>query len=245
MTRNVVLSAAFAIAAVALLATPVRAGSVEQLSPGDAHEAASAARGAGPGDLLPLSEDEPIPPLPVLRERISLELRDADPRDVFKTFEAVLNGSSATRGAEPLLRIEVDDGIEGKLTICLQRVTVRTALRAACESLGCALSWQRQGNAWLLVVHPSPEATPNTSATMESLDEPIDLKLEGADLVAVLRTIGATSHRKVLIHHDLGGRTVSLSVERTPLRQVLDLLCREGGCIWDEGSDGVLEFRPR
>jgi hypothetical protein len=206
------------------------------------------ALGAALSAAVPATAGEGSPPIPALDRRISLELRDAVPQKVFETFGKVLATPAEGSAAGPAVRVQVEPGIDGKLTICLRDVTVRTTLRAVCESLGCSLSWQPDGHGYVLVVSPDTSAAASEERAHEkpaSLDQLIDLNLEGAKLTSVLLTVGGVTNRKVLIDQALDGRIVSLSVKKTPVREVLDRLCRQAECEWHETALGVLAFTPR
>lgn len=197
---------------------------------------------------VPATAGEEGPPIPALDQRISLELRDAVPRKVFETFGKLLATPEKGSPPGPTVHVKVEPGIEGKLTICLRGVTVRTTLRAACESLGCSLTWRAEGDGYLLVVSPDKSAAAREETASDqpaSLDQPVDLRLEGAKLTSVLRTVGGITNRKVLIDEALSDRVVSLTVKGTPVREVLDRLCSQAGCTWHETALGVLTFSPR
>lgn len=206
------------------------------------------ALGAVLSTAAPSAAGDQSPAIPALDQRISLELRDAVPQKVFETFGKLLASRAKGSPGGPTVHVKVEPGIDGKLTICLRGVTVRTTLRAACESLGCSLTWRRDGDNYLLVVSPDKSAASREEAAREqpaSLDQPVDLNLEGAKLTSVLRTVGGITNRKVLIDEALDDRVVSLSVKGTPVREVLDRLCSQAGCTWHETTLGVLTFSPR
>ncbi|MCG6963978.1 MAG: hypothetical protein LJE95_11995 [Acidobacteria bacterium] len=209
---------------------------------------AAVAVGVALSTAVPAAAGGEGPPIPALDHRISLELRDAVPQKVFETFGKLLASPGKGSPAGPVVHVKVKPGIEGKLTICLRDVTVRTTLRAICESLECSLTWRRDGDDYLLVVSPAKDAAARKETNHEqpaSLDQPVDLKLEGAKLTSVLRTVGGITNRKVLIDEALDDRVVSLTVKETPVREVLDRLCSQAGCTWAETKLGVLTFSPR
>ena len=197
---------------------------------------------------VPAVASEEGPPIPALDHRISLELHDAVPQKVFETFGKLLASPGKGSPPGPVVHVKVEPGIEGKVTICLRDVTVRTTLRAICESLECSLTWRRDGDNYLLVVSPDKSGAAGEAPAHErpaSLDQPVDLNLQGAKLTSVLRTVGGITNRKVLIDEALDDRVVSLTVKETPVREVLDRLCSQAGCTWAETKLGVLTFSPR
>lgn len=94
----------------------------------------------------PLSAQEAsMTPPEALRKPISLDLVDAVPADVFASFGEIL-------GREAV----VDPAVTTPVTIRLQKVTVGTALRAICESIGCL--WRLEPER--LTVQPRPPGEP-------------------------------------------------------------------------------------
>lgn len=203
--------------------------------------------GAAVSIASPASADDAAPSIPALDARVSLELREADAGDVFRTLETVLFEPASGAVAGPEVHIRVETPIDRKLTICLRDVTVRTVLAAIRESLHCTASWEPDGDGYLLVIRPDQAVAVDERPEEEagSLDQPIDLKLDGAKLSAVVRTVGAITDRKVVVDEQLGERLVTISVHATPLRKVLDLLCKQADCRWHETALGVLAFDPR
>jgi len=182
-------------------------------------------------------------PLALLDQRISLELRDANAQDFFRTVQAVASASERPdRPAKPL-EFMVDESFAGTLTICLRGVTLRTALRAACESMGCLLSWREDADAVRVAVtaDKAPQAVEaEIHATSglaggkpPSLDEPVVVALKDAKLVEVLELLSTISGFGTVIDPSLGERTVSVPNEERTIRESLDLLCAQAGCRWE------------
>ena len=63
---------------------------------------------------------------------ISLDLEEAALADVLASFGQI-------GGHE----VEIEPGLDGKVTLGIRNVSVRTALRAVCESVGCV--WEEEG----------------------------------------------------------------------------------------------------
>lgn len=189
------------------------------------------------------------PPLPSLDQRVSLDLQEADPRNVFQIFEQLLAPGKAGGQAEAGFAIRLTGTIDRTLTMSVRDVTARTALQVAAESLRCRLVWRAEhGRNVLYVTAEEAGAEPNEKQSEKSgsLDALLDLDVRDADFVSVVRTIvGASGHRKLAIDRALAGRPVSLTVTARPVREVLDLLCDQAGCRWEEGPDRLLEFRAR
>lgn len=154
-----------------------------------------------------------------LEDRISLALVDVPAEVLFKNMSKVLDAE-----------VEVDAALDALLTIHLERVRTRTALDAACESLGCRWSFT-PGEPNKLVVVPIGRVESDTGA----LDTLIDMQLEGAAAVDVLRGFaGILGAELELDEHTAGKVTVDLDNET--VRGSLDLVCQLLGCSWRLGA---------
>ena len=155
-----------------------------------------------------------------LDERIDLALKDAAPADTFRAFGQMM-------GVEAV----VDPGVTGKVTVTLGNVRVRTLLDAVCESIGCR--WELQDKK--LRVTPAPADKP--AEMRQALDSPIDLKVTEADARELLTTFGQIMGTEVSLDPAISGK-VSLELEKTPVRQALDVVCMSLGCDWDLVDSG-------
>jgi hypothetical protein len=217
---------------------------------------------------VPVLAQEPA--LSVLNERISLELKNAEARDFFRTIELIakpLPGPSAleaksvvptgsSRVAEqakakdkpqtpekPLI-ITVDEDFHAALSICLRQITLRTALRAACESMACRLTWREDNAAVHLRISKDPTQEPaqppeSSPTPAPSLDELISLNLEDANLHSVLQLIGKASGMPLVISAEVADRPVSIRVDKS-VRECLDLICQQAGCRWKLLDNGKI-----
>lgn len=177
------------------------------------------------------------PALPVLDQRVSLELRDASAQDFFRTVRSIANVTEATGHSAKPLEVMVDESFSATLTLCLRGVTLRTALQVACESMGCLLSWREDDDAVTLTVTADraqpPKALPEgAEAELPSLDEPLSLALKDAKLVSVLQMLSTISGFGTVIDQSLGERTVSIPNGKRTVRESLDLLCGQARCTW-------------
>ena len=177
------------------------------------------------------------PPVPVLDQRVSLELRDASAQDFFRTVRSIANVTEATDHSAKPLEVMVDESFSATLTLCLRGVTLRTALQAACESMGCLLSWREDADAVTLTVtpdraQPSKALPEGAEAELPSLDEPLSLALKDAKLVSVLQMLSTISGFGTVIDPSLGERTVSIPNGKRTVRESLDLLCEQARCTW-------------
>ncbi len=93
--------------------------------------------------VLRLSPHEEVEEAHALDKRISLDLEDAALADVLTSFGQVASHE-----------VEIESGLDGKVTLGIRNVSVRTALRAVCESVGCV--WEEEDG--ILRFRASPAA---------------------------------------------------------------------------------------
>lgn len=175
-----------------------------------------------------------------LDERISVELRAADVREVVASFAQLVQ-----------VEAEISPEVRGEVTIELHRVRVATALTAVCESSGCL--WRIEDGRLKVVgdpeapaeIRPAPGRAEGPSASR--LRERIDLDLKEADLQQVLRAFGSIAEAEVEVDESLRG-SVTVKLQNTPVSEALDALCRTHGCRWallEAEAGPVLRFIPR
>ncbi|HEV7509625.1 MAG TPA: hypothetical protein VGS07_32425 [Thermoanaerobaculia bacterium] len=161
-----------------------------------------------------------------LDARINIALREATTDDTFRSFAKLLNAEA-----------EVAPSVNGKVTVELRNVRVRTLLDAVCESISCR--WELQpGNPPKLQVWPAPPGK-EKAAARTIVDEPIDLKVTDAEGRDLLRTFGEILSAKVDVDPAITG-TLSLDLVAAPCGQALDKVCQALGCNWV-----LLEGPPR
>lgn len=169
--------------------------------------------------LLPASTTAAREPL---ADRISLELEKASAREVFASLEQMIG-------------LPVDSSCEGAVTIRLENVSVRTALTALTESLGCA--WQVE--AGRIVVRDGGTPPPETKVRVNlapNFAEPISLRLREARLIEVLQAATALLGVGLEVDDALQAGSLSIDVEALPVEAALDRICALEGCAW--------EYRP-
>ena len=173
---------------------------------------------------LGVAAEEPRATDDQLLKKISLDLVDAEPGQVFGSFGQLAGW-----------RIDLDAGVTRKLSIRLQAVTLRTALTAVCESVDC--TWELEGGATpTLKIRPLSGAPPRSQsapAREGALDEPIEMELDQAPAAAVFSSFGALLGAEVSLAPVLESRKISIAAHRTPVREVLDSVCRQIGCAWE------------
>lgn len=168
-----------------------------------------------------------------LDARIDMAVREAAPKDVFKSFSELL-------GAE----LSLDPAVKNPVTVEIKRVRVRTLLDAVCESIGCR--WELQpGPPPNLRVTALPGKT-EPAAPSVSGKAPIDLRLTKADGRDVLKTFGQILSAEVSIDPAISG-VVTFDLENTPWDEALDAVCQALSCNWElsEGAKKVLKVTPK
>lgn len=167
-----------------------------------------------------------------LEERINIELKDAAAADVFQSF-GQLTGMAVT----------IDPAIRRKLSIRLENVRVRTALDAACESLGCR--WEPRDGKLVFTALASGER--KSPAKTDAKDR-IDIRVTQADVQDLFRILGDLVGAEVVLDPAIAGK-VTLDLQATPWNQGLDILCKQAGCSWslsgEKGEKRVLKVSKR
>ncbi len=187
-----------------------------------------------------------------LAGRLSIDVHAAAPPDVFGSFEQVLWQTlhqHAPKVERSAVRIVVDGAVREPVSIRLQNVTLRTAITAVCESIGCGWRFEAKSAPQRVQVTVYPlegqgAATPDTGVQGKapaSLDEPIQAYLESADAATVFGVLARITGYQVVLAAELSARKVKLGLE-APLRDVLDAACAQIGCSWSV-SEGVLTVR--
>jgi type II secretory pathway component GspD/PulD (secretin) len=168
-----------------------------------------------------------------LNDRISLKVTEADPQDVLQTFGKLLK-----------LPAEIDPAIDKPLSLQVEQVTLRTALNAVCESVGC--QWRIEGGKLLKVTRLPETPEPERGKGSAALKEKIDIKVTNADARNFFTTVAQIMSGEVSIDPSVKG-TLSLDMEAQPLSAILDNACSQVQCRWrvTEGSRPVLEIKPK
>lgn len=167
----------------------------------------------------------------VLDRKVDVALADSSPNQAFKGLAGMIGLDSA-----------VEPGVDGKVTVRLQNVRMRTVLDAVCESIGCRWSVDPGQPAKL---HIFPLASKGASAPKAlSLNEAIDMKVTKADARQVLQTFGQILSAEVDLDPKIAG-TVTFELDNVPCSEALDKICAMVGCTWKVDGSGkapVLRF---
>lgn len=159
---------------------------------------------------------------PVLDQRIDLDLEKAAAADVVKVFAQILEAEA-----------ERDPAVDGELTITLSNVSVRTALTAACESLGCR--WHLEiGKKRRLVVEPE---VAETRRAEPSLEPSVTVELAEVPAPDAFRALAKVHGMRVELDPAVEG-AITASIRDRPLGEVLDRMCLQIHCRWTRVIDG-------
>jgi type II secretory pathway component GspD/PulD (secretin) len=171
----------------------------------------------------------PAAPAASVDERITINVSDAEARDVFRSFAQLA-------GAE----VDLDSVPGGPLTMHVERVRLKTALDVACDTVGCRWELETQPHAVLRVVALGA-AGARPERRRATLDLPIDLHLRKAQVTEVVKTFAEILGAELTVNGQLTG-TVDIDLDNAPCRQAIDTLCAKAGCWWalDEGAKRVL-----
>jgi hypothetical protein len=169
-----------------------------------------------------LSADAPAP----LDRRIDLDLVDAGAEVTFASFASVVGGEL---DLAPAL-------VERKLSMRLQNVRVRTALEAACESLGC--SWKLESvdvagapAKLKIVVRVAGARTATRPPLAAKLEERLSLDLADAPMDTVLGTFAHILGAELDLDPGLAGGEATIRLTDVTVRAALDTVLG-GGWIW-------------
>jgi type II secretory pathway component GspD/PulD (secretin) len=158
-----------------------------------------------------------------LDRRVDVALAESAPAEAFDGLAKMVGLDAA-----------VDPGLDGKVTVRLENVRMRTVLDAVCESIGCR--WDvTAGSPAKLHIQPLPEG-PARKKT--ALKEPIDLKVKEANVLEVLQVFGQMLSADVEIDPRLAGGKVTFELDNIPCGQALDKVCASAGCTWKLETDG-------
>jgi len=150
-----------------------------------------------------------------LDDRIDLNVTDADAGKLFQTV-GQLTGA----------RIDLDPRFQAarRISIRIDSVTVRTALTAICESLGCR--WRTRDGA--IFIEPVRTGDPKVNA----LDQKIDLRITGADLHEVMETMAMILGAELAFDEALAKGKLSLDLGQETVAAMLDAACAQAGWKW-------------
>jgi len=157
---------------------------------------------------------------PVLQERIDLDLEDASAKDILTMFAQVT-------GAE----LELDPAVTGTVTITLHNVTVRTALTAVCEGIGCRWRFET-GEVTRLVV----EVQDAEVASRKVREASVTVELDKVPAEKAFRAVARINGIRLELDSEVEGE-ISASLRDRKLDEVLDDFCRQVGCRWTLAED--------
>ena len=146
-------------------------------------------------------------------------------------------------GAMAGLPVELNGFTGDPVSMEIWNVRVRTILDVLCESLGCR--WELVDGVIQIHEVPGAKPEPRPKPSLEALDQTIDIKLTGADPQEVLRSFGQILSVKPFVDPAITG-SVTVNLENTEVRKVLDAVCASVGCEWSlDVEKKMLVFRPK
>ena len=179
-------------------------------------------------------------------ERISLSLKEAPLVKILDVYRKLL-------GVEVRIRCEQ----ERRVTIAFENITVRTSLNAICESAGLRWSLEASEPPVLLIEcqnMPISEAKREVSMagsdlktasgenrikvfkpekeSADRLELVVSIRLKDAELEKVLNMAAKLLDAQMVLDVKLGGKTVTLEMEKSTLRQFLDAVCAQIQAKW-------------
>ena len=181
--------------------------------------------------LLPAQEPQTPPQQPAAKEaqgkddirsgaegdrasRLTLKLKDRDLRDVVQIMQRKANAN-----------IIMDPGIEAAVTIELQDVHWREALKLVAEQAGCIVS---EGDGGVLKVEKPPR---------------VYFAFENTDIQKVIDTIAKISGANIVVAPEVKG-TITVRLKNIPWRDALDAAVKTLGFVVVEEDRGILRVVP-
>jgi TonB family protein len=160
-----------------------------------------------------------------LQRRISVTYQGATPASVFQAIADVLGH-----------RLQLDGKVSGSVTLDVRNVSVETALRAVCESIGCR--W-RIDNGALVVARDATAIGPGPNDTLAQVSVrdvyenlPVDIQWNAAPAEAAITALARMLGAEPLIDRALTDRRISLSLSKETARAALNAICDQAGCRW-------------
>lgn len=163
-------------------------------------------------------------------ERISLDLVDADLKQVLRTF-ADITGFIFVMDSQTA----AESGLDRLITVNLEEVPWDNALDEILAQAG--LEWTLEGK--VLWVH-LPAYAP--AGDRKFTGDAIKLRLEEADLRQVLATMCRVTALTIDVDPDVEG-TISVNLKDIPWDQTLDLILRISGLDYTQEGDRIRVFR--
>jgi hypothetical protein len=146
-------------------------------------------------------------------------------------------------GAMAGLPVELNGFTGDPVSMEIWNVRLRTMLDVLCESLGCR--WELVDGTIQIHEVPGARPEPRPKASLESLDQKMDIKLTGASALEVLRSFGEILSVTPYVDPAITG-SVTVNLENTEVRKVLDAVCASVGCEWSlDVERKILAFRPK
>lgn len=150
-----------------------------------------------------------------LDQRLSLDLEEAAPRDVFAAFAQMQE-----------LDLVLDPAVDEPISVRFDDITARTAITAICESIRCR--WRVDDG----VLHVVPAGSAAERSAAARLDERVDLDLEDARLGEIFRSFASLLGARLEIADPLADLELSIQIEDRTAAEAMDAVCRQGGCRW-------------
>ncbi|HXO29086.1 MAG TPA: tetratricopeptide repeat protein [Thermoanaerobaculia bacterium] len=170
---------------------------------------------------------DPPEPSTTLERPLAGKAIDLDaPMDI-KTSEAAAEHVFRSLGDTLAADLFLGAGAKGRVTLERKDVPLREVLDAVCAQAGCVWSFDTKG--------PRPQLSFRSKAG--NLDEPIDMKVKGAESGEVFTSFGGVLAADVHIDSGVTGR-VTLERENVPVREALDAVCAQVGCAWSLDTKG-------
>lgn len=160
-----------------------------------------------------------------LQRRISVTYQGATAASVFQALADVLG-----------YRLQLDGKVSGAVTLDVRNVSMETALRAVCESIGCR--WRIEAGALIVesdaAAAAQAQSDPLAQVSVKDVFEhlPVDVRWNDAPAEGAISALARMLGADPLIDRTLAGRHVTVSLNKETARAALNALCDQAGCRW-------------
>lgn len=175
-----------------------------------------------------LPETEPLPE--GLKEKISLDVKDVDIKDVLKLI-----------AKQTSLNIAIHKNVSTKAGVHLENVTALQALETLCKTYDMKYSF-KEGIISVFPLETEASVLSSKSSMPEGFRRKISLDFRDTDVRAIIGIIAKVSGANIVVHKNVGCRA-TLSLVDATIEQALNALCAATDLCY-ERNDNIFIILP-